>query len=151
MTATTADHIIEECRVLGVDVVSLKQSFDSTLPAGRLTFQVPRVVAEFEREMLRERVKAGMNQARRAGTHIGRPPRRRLIPIEIEEIRLLRSQGKSVRHLAKEFGASQWMIARLESTSYGYPAVVRRYYANNRATEPPRECHSPTLRRKLSS
>jgi hypothetical protein len=59
--------------------------------------------------MLRERVKAGMNQARRVGKHIGRPARRRLGRAEIERIRLLRSQGNSVRQLAKEFGASQWM------------------------------------------
>lgn len=83
--------IADECRVLGVDIVSLKQNLDTTLPAGRLTFQVLGAVAEFEREMLRERVKAGMNQARRVGTHIGRPPRRKLIPIEIQEIRLLQS------------------------------------------------------------
>jgi predicted transcriptional regulator len=37
--------------------------------------------------------------------------------MEIEKIRLLRSQGKSVRQLAKEFGASQWMIAKLEPAS----------------------------------
>jgi DNA invertase Pin-like site-specific DNA recombinase len=109
--------IAEECKALGVDLVSLKQNIDSTLPTGRLTFQVLGAVAEFEREMLRERVKAGMNQARRVGKHIGRPARRKLIRAEIEEIRVLRSQGKSVRQLAKEFGASQWMIARLESIS----------------------------------
>jgi putative DNA-invertase from lambdoid prophage Rac len=44
-----------------------------TLPAGRLTFQVLGAVAEFEREMLRERVKAGMAQAKRSGKHVGRP------------------------------------------------------------------------------
>jgi hypothetical protein len=43
--------------------------------------------------------------------------RRRLGRAEIETIRLLRSQGKSVRQLAKDFGASQWMIARLEPAS----------------------------------
>jgi len=89
---------------LGVDLVSLKQNIDTTLPAGRLTFQVFGAVAEFEREMLPERVKAGMNQTRRIGRHIGRPARRMLDRAEIEKIRLLRSQGKSVRQLAKEFG-----------------------------------------------
>lgn len=44
--------IAEECRSLGVDLVSLKQNVDTTLPAGRLTFQVLGAVAEFEREML---------------------------------------------------------------------------------------------------
>jgi DNA invertase Pin-like site-specific DNA recombinase len=109
--------ISEECKALGVDLVSLKQNIDTTLPAGKLTFSVLGAVAEFEREMLRERVKAGMNQARRVGKHIGRPARRRLGRAEIEKIRVLRAQGRSVRQLAKEFGASQWMIARLEPTS----------------------------------
>jgi DNA invertase Pin-like site-specific DNA recombinase len=59
--------IAEECRAVGVDLVSLKQNVDTTLPAGWLTFQVLGAVAEFEREMLRERVKAGMAQARRSG------------------------------------------------------------------------------------
>jgi DNA invertase Pin-like site-specific DNA recombinase len=68
--------IAEECRSLGVDLVSLRQSIDTTLPAGRLTFQILGAVAEFERELLRERVKAGMAQARRTGKHVGRPARR---------------------------------------------------------------------------
>ena len=116
ITAAVADNY-EECKALGVNLVSLKQNLDTTLPAGPLTFQVLGAVAEFERELLRERVKAGMNQARRVGKHIGRPARRRLGRPEIEKIGLLRSQGKSVRQLAKEYGASQWMISRLESTS----------------------------------
>jgi len=109
--------ISEECKALGVDLVSLKQNIDTTLPAGRLTFQVLGAVAEFEREMLRTRVIAGMAQARRSGKHVGRPARRRLGQAEIEKIRILRSQGKSVRQLARQLGASQWMIARLESTT----------------------------------
>jgi DNA invertase Pin-like site-specific DNA recombinase len=104
--------ISEECKALGVDLVSLKQNIDTTLPAGKLTFSVLGAVAEFEREMLRTRVVAGMAQARRVGKHIGRPARRRLSQAEMEKIRLLRSQGKSVRQLAKQFGASQWMVAR---------------------------------------
>src|SRR5207248_2672609 len=76
--------ISEECRSLSVDLVSLKQAVDTTLPAGRLTFQVLGAVAEFEREMLRERVKAGMAQARRAGKSVGRPVKRNLLASEIE-------------------------------------------------------------------
>jgi DNA invertase Pin-like site-specific DNA recombinase len=110
-------NIAEECKALGVDLVSLRQAIDTTLPSGRLTFQILGSVAEFEREMLRTRVVAGMAQARRVGKHIGRPARRRLSGADIEKIRLLRSQGKSVRQLAKEYGASQWMISRLASTS----------------------------------
>jgi len=105
--------IAEECRSVGVDLVSLKQNVDTTLPAGRLTFQVLGAVAEFEREMLRERVKAGMAQARRSGRHIGRPALRRFQGTEIDKMKLLRSQGMSVRRLASDFGTTQGMAARL--------------------------------------
>src|SRR3984893_7206336 len=105
--------IAEECKSVGVDLVSLKQNVDTTLPAGRLTFQVLGAVAEFEREMLRERVRAGMAQARRTGKHIGRPARRKFHAGEIEKMRFARSQGASVRKLAADFGTTQWMAARL--------------------------------------
>jgi DNA invertase Pin-like site-specific DNA recombinase len=105
--------ISEECKSLGVDLVSLKQSLDTTGPAGRLTFQILGAVAEFERELLRERVKAGMAQARRTGKHVARPARRKFHTTEIEEMKLLRSQGASVRKLATDFQSSQWLVARL--------------------------------------
>ena len=111
--------ISEECRSLGVDLVSLRQSIDTTLPAGRLTFQILGAVAEFERELLRERVKAGMAQARRAGKRIGRPALRHFGPTELERIRSMRTQGASVRKLAKYFATTQWMISRLVATPQG--------------------------------
>jgi DNA invertase Pin-like site-specific DNA recombinase len=109
--------ISEECRELGVDLVSLRQNIDTTLPAGRLTFSILGAVAEFERELLRERVKAGMAQARRAGKRIGRPALRHFSPAELERIRALRTQGASVRQLAKDFATTQWMIAKLATPS----------------------------------
>jgi len=105
--------IADECKSLGVDLVSLRQNIDTTLPAGRLTFQILGAVAEFERELLRERVKAGMAQARRAGKRIGRPALRHFGPGELERIRSLRTQGASVRKLAKDFATTQWMIVKL--------------------------------------
>jgi DNA invertase Pin-like site-specific DNA recombinase len=102
---------------LSVDLVSLKQNFDTTLPAGRLIFQVLGAVAEFEREMLRERVRAGMAQARRAGKNVGRPMKRKLMVSEIDKMRALRSRGASIRKLATEFGTSQWMATRLTTKS----------------------------------
>ena len=53
----------------------------TTLPAGRLTFQILGAVAEFERELLQERVKARMAHARRTGKHVGRPALRRFQPL----------------------------------------------------------------------
>jgi len=109
--------ISEACHALGVDLVCLKQSIDSTAPAGRLMFQVLGAIAEFERELLRERVKAGMAQAKRAGKRIGRPALRRFGPGEMQRIRTLRTQGASVRKLAKDFETTQWMIAKLLGSS----------------------------------
>jgi DNA invertase Pin-like site-specific DNA recombinase len=107
--------IAEECKSLGVDLVSLKQNVDTTLPAGRLTFQVLGAVAEFEREMLRERVRAGMAQAKRAGKRVGRPALRKFHSSEIERMRALRAKGTSVRKLAADFQTTQWTAARLTS------------------------------------
>jgi DNA invertase Pin-like site-specific DNA recombinase len=106
-------EIAEQCQSLGVDLVSLRQNIDTTLPAGRLTFQILGAVAEFEREMLRDRVKAGMAQARRTGKRMGRPALRCFNPSDVERLRALRSQGTSVRRLAKDFGTTQWMVAKL--------------------------------------
>jgi DNA invertase Pin-like site-specific DNA recombinase len=105
--------ISEECRSLGVDLVSLRQNIDTTLPAGRLTFQILGAVAEFERSLLVERVRSGMAQARRAGKRIGRPALRHFSSAELERMRSLRAQGASVRKLAKDFATTQWMVAKL--------------------------------------
>ena len=110
-------EIAEQCQSLGVDLVSLRQNIDTTLPAGRLTFQILGAVAEFEREMLRERVKSGMAQARRTGKRMGRPALRCFNPSDVERLRALRSQGTSVRRLAKDFGTTQWMVAKLTTSS----------------------------------
>lgn len=116
--------ISEECRSLGVDLVSLRQNIDTTLPAGRLMFQVLGAIGEFERELLRERVKAGMAQARRAGKRIGRPALRHFGPGELQRIRLMRTQGASVRKLAKDFATTQWMIAKLLGSSEAVESVA---------------------------
>ena len=115
--------ISEECRSLGVDLIALKQNVDTTLPAGSLTFQVLGAVAEFERELLRERVRSGMAQARRSGKHVGRPALRKFRAEDIEKMRLLRLQGASIRKLAAEFQTTQWMAARLTNTDTERAAI----------------------------
>jgi DNA invertase Pin-like site-specific DNA recombinase len=116
--------IAEDCKSLGVDLVSLKQNVDTTLPAGKLTFSVLGAVAEFEREMLRERVRAGMAQARRAGKRVGRPARRQFQSSDIERMKALRSQGTSIRNLAARFGTTQWMAAKLSAANLGATRIA---------------------------
>jgi DNA invertase Pin-like site-specific DNA recombinase len=105
--------IAEECQSLGVDLVSLKQNVDTTSAAGKLTFSVLGAVAEFEREMLRERVRAGMAQAKRAGKKVGRPARRQFHSSDIERMKAMRAKGTSVRKLAADFQTTQWMASKL--------------------------------------
>jgi DNA invertase Pin-like site-specific DNA recombinase len=116
--------IAEECKALDVDLVSLKQNVDTTLPAGRLTFMVLGAVAEFEREMLRERVRAGMAQAKRAGKRVGRPALRKFHSSEIERMKALRAKGTSVRKLAADFQTTQWTAARLTSPDVAVSALL---------------------------
>jgi len=97
----------------GVDFVALRQSIDTVSPAGRLTYHVLSAVAEFERELLRERVKAGLAQARRKGKRLGRPALRHFDAEEISEIRQLRKKGASVRSLAIRFRTTQYIVSKL--------------------------------------
>jgi|ERR1700728_2289574 DNA invertase Pin-like site-specific DNA recombinase len=80
-------------------------------------------VAEFEREMLRERVRAGMAQAKRAGKKVGRPARRQFHSSDIERMKALRARGTSVRKLASSFGTTQWMASRLTTSDASEDAV----------------------------
>ncbi len=94
---------LEEFGELGVDFVSYTQQIDTTTPAGKLTFSVLAAIAEFERELIRERVRAGMAAAKARGKHVGR---RRIPMAKQNRARHLREQGLSFRKIASELGVS---------------------------------------------
>ncbi len=110
--------LLETFNRLGIDFVSLKQGIDTTSPAGRLTYQVLGAVAEFEREMLRERVKAGIEQARRQGRKLGRHPLRSFSGCEVNQITRAKARGASVRKLATEYHTTQWMVGKILAGKY---------------------------------
>jgi DNA invertase Pin-like site-specific DNA recombinase len=85
-----------ELEALGIDLVVLDQSIDTTTPAGRLLFHVLGSIAEFERDLIRERTAAGMRAASRRGARIGRPE------ANVDRIVLLQGirAGTSVSELA---------------------------------------------------
>jgi DNA invertase Pin-like site-specific DNA recombinase len=114
--ARSVSHLVrlaEEFNALRVDFISLKQSIDTTTPAGRLTYHVLAAVAEFERELVRERVRAGLVQARKRGKELGRPPLRRFSNDEKRVLRALRRQGASIRGLATRFSTTQYVVNKL--------------------------------------
>ena len=104
--ARSTSHLVttlEEFQALGVDFVSYSQQIDTSTPAGKLTFTVLAAIAEFERELIRERVRSGMAAAKARGKRIGR----RKVPMAVQgQIRRLRAQGMPVRKVAKEVGVS---------------------------------------------
>lgn len=112
-------NALADLEAYGVSFVSLKDNLDLSTPSGRLMFQIIGAMAEFERALIQERVKSGMAQARRAGKRIGRPALRHFSPAELERIRTLRTQGTSVRKLAKDLGTTQWMIGRITAPIAG--------------------------------
>jgi DNA invertase Pin-like site-specific DNA recombinase len=94
-------EIAESLRTRGVTIVAIKQGIDTGTMAGRMAYGIIGSLAEFEREMLRERVKAGMAAAKRAGRHVGRP--RKLTRARLDEARRMLSEGRSFRQVAHIF------------------------------------------------
>jgi len=88
---------LQEFRALGVDFISHTQAIDTTTPMGRLFFHVIGSFAEFEREVIVERVKAGLANARAKGKRLGRPVRD---PGAQARVVALRGEGLSLRQIA---------------------------------------------------
>jgi DNA invertase Pin-like site-specific DNA recombinase len=100
---------LEMCRALGIDFVSVTESIDTSLPSGELVFQMIGAVAQFERSLIAERVKSGLENARAQGKVLGRPPLRTLTPAETRELRRQRVHDDvPFRVLAERFGVSVW-------------------------------------------
>ncbi|MGK7345044.1 MAG: recombinase family protein [Candidatus Nitrospinota bacterium M3_3B_026] len=101
---------LDELRALGVGFVSYHENLDLTSPTGRLMFHLLGAFAQFERELIRERVRAGIANARAKGKRHGRPGV--LSPERAAEIRMMRSRGASVRRIADTFGVSKSLVHR---------------------------------------
>src|ERR1051326_2567798 len=76
--ARSVSHLLKalsEFQTLSIDFVSLNEQIDTSTPMGRMVFTILAAVAELERELIRERVQAGVDRARRQGKRLGRPPK----------------------------------------------------------------------------
>lgn len=112
--ARSVRHLVTltgELEALGVDLVVLDQSIDTSTPSGRLLFTVLASIAEFERDLIVERTNAGLAAARRRGARFGRPPvtdaRTR------DRIRRLRAAGHSLRTIATQLDVSTMTVSRV--------------------------------------
>jgi len=103
--ARSVSHLLralETFNALGIAFVSLSEQVDTTTPAGRMIFTVLGAVAELERSLIAERVRAGLRNARAKGKRLGRPP----VAVDSARIACLRASGQSWPQIARELGVS---------------------------------------------
>jgi DNA invertase Pin-like site-specific DNA recombinase len=104
--ARSTRHLIlalEEFQSLGMDFISPNESIDKSTAMGKMVFTVLGAVAELERNIIRERVIAGLRRAKKEGKTLGRP---RVI-VDREKVRHLQGQGNSVRIIAAQLGLTK--------------------------------------------
>jgi len=100
---------LQEMHALGVGFVSLTEALDFTTPSGKALAGMLAVFAEFERDMLRERIKAGIDHARAKGKAHGRP---QTAMLKMERVKTLNEDGLNVSQIARELGISRTSVRR---------------------------------------
>jgi DNA invertase Pin-like site-specific DNA recombinase len=119
--ARSVKHLVtalETFRSLHVGFVSLQEQLDTSTPIGHAMFTIIGAMAQLERDIIRERVKAGLEHARARGVRLGRPVAR----IDGQDLLTLHRQGLSVPDLARRFHCSRSTIRR-RLRQAGLPSV----------------------------
>jgi DNA invertase Pin-like site-specific DNA recombinase len=116
--ARSVSHLLralETFRAQGIEFVSFSEQLDTSTPAGKMVFTVLGAVAELERGLIVERVKAGLRNAKAKGKRLGRPK----IGVDSAQIAALRRAGRSWSEIAKETG---WTKGTVQRAIYGQKA-----------------------------
>lgn len=98
--ARSLKHLVlalEEFQALGISFISVSESIDTSTPLGRMSYAMIAAMAEFERSIIQERIRAGLDRARAEGKHLGRPKR----IFDRDQVRVLREAGYSVRNISR--------------------------------------------------
>jgi DNA invertase Pin-like site-specific DNA recombinase len=103
-------HIIQHLEACGVDLYLDQQSIDTTTPMGKLVFQVTGAFAEFERTMIRQRVKAGLKRAVAQGVRLGRP---KIDSATERKVRRQLAKGTGILKTAKLLGLGTGTVQRI--------------------------------------
>jgi DNA invertase Pin-like site-specific DNA recombinase len=101
---------IQALEACGVDLYLDQQAIDTTTPAGKLMFQVTGAFAEFERSMIRQRVRAGLKRAVERGSTLGRP---KISPDMERRIQSQLRAGKGILKVARELGLGTSTVQRI--------------------------------------
>jgi DNA invertase Pin-like site-specific DNA recombinase len=114
--ARSVSHLLralDTFKAQGIEFVSLSESLDTSTPAGKMMFTVLGAVAELERSLIGERVKAGIANARAKGVRLGRPALKELDKSAIVRLRADRKRGMTFKRLAQAHGVSVWSAFHL--------------------------------------
>ncbi len=115
-------RIVQDFDALGVDLVVLDQAIDTTTPSGRLLFHVLASVAEFELDLIRDRIMAGLARARSQGKKLGPP----LANVDVAKATALLASGMSLRAAARAMNLSPETLRRRMSTTRAMVATPAR-------------------------
>jgi DNA invertase Pin-like site-specific DNA recombinase len=99
---------LAELGALGVAFISFRDNLDLSTPSGRLMFQIIGAMAEFERALIQERVRAGLRNAQAKGRRLGRPR----VVVDVCRIASLRAQGRSWSQVRTELGVNKGTAQR---------------------------------------
>ena len=102
---------LSEINARGVDLYLHKQGLDTSTPAGRAMFGMLGVFAEFERAMISERVKSGLQHARASGRKLGRP---RLEDRKVQMIQDALAKGRGIHRICRELGVGSGTVQRVK-------------------------------------
>ena len=109
--ARSVSHLLralETFKALGIEFVSLSEQMDTSTPTGKMVFTVLGAVAELERSLIAERVRAGLRNARAKGKRLGRPRK----AVDRAKITRLRSQGCGWKKIASKLGVGVGTVIR---------------------------------------
>ena len=102
-------NALAELEALGLSFISLRDNLDLSTPSGRLMFQIIGAMAEFERSLIQERVKAGLRNAKAKGQRLGRPR----VVVDKAAINAMRASGASWRTISKKLGIGLGTVHRI--------------------------------------
>lgn len=103
---------LENFHAWGVEFISAHEGIDTTTPGGRFAFHLFAALAEFERELIRERAKAGMENAKRNGTKSGKPIGRPRRHVDVSRAKRLFAEGRSWGQVSRIMGVPKTSLRR---------------------------------------
>jgi len=112
--ARSVSHLLHalEFKALGIEFISFSEQLDTSTPTGKMVFTVLGAVAELERSLIAERVRAGIRHAQSKGKKLGRPR----AEVATSQVRELLSQGRSMADVGAQLGVSTATVCRRART-----------------------------------